>query len=96
MSKTNARVEIVRVFEDGDYVFALLDISKGPMVVEMGPEVRAWATYPGGQSGNPMSSFYDNRIEGWSRGELEEILFPRVEADLPAERIIATMRTENR
>jgi hypothetical protein len=25
------------------------------MVVELGPEVRAWATYPGGQSGDPAS-----------------------------------------
>jgi len=26
------------------------------MVVELGPEVRAWGTYPGGQSGHPASS----------------------------------------
>ncbi len=47
------------------------------MVVELGPEVAAWATYPGGQSGNPASRWYDNRIPLWVAGELEEVLFPR-------------------
>jgi len=46
------------------------------MVVEMGPEVRAWTTYPGGQSGNPASAFYGDRIPQWSAGELEAVLFP--------------------
>ena len=32
------------------------------MVVELGPDIRAWATYPGGQSGNPASSRYRDRI----------------------------------
>jgi len=46
------------------------------MVVELGPEVTAWTTYPGGQSGNPASKWYDNRISTWVDGELEEVLFP--------------------
>ncbi|UCG87202.1 MAG: penicillin acylase family protein [Gemmatimonadota bacterium] len=50
------------------------------MVVQLGPEVTAWATYPGGQSGNPASGWYDNRIPIWVAGELEEVLFP-VSAD---------------
>ncbi len=29
------------------------------MVVELGAEIRAWGNYPGGQSGNPGSKFYD-------------------------------------
>ncbi len=52
------------------------------MVVELGPEVRAWATYPGGQSGNPASRWYTDRMEQWSRGELDEVLFPKQPADL--------------
>ena len=52
------------------------------MVVELGPEVRAWATYPGGQSGNPASPWYTDRIEQWARGELDEVLFPTEPADL--------------
>ncbi|CAN5799672.1 penicillin acylase family protein [soil metagenome] len=49
------------------------------MVVELGPEVQAWATYPGGQSGNPASARYKDRIPMWTRGELEPIHFPRDE-----------------
>jgi len=47
------------------------------MVVDLGPEIRAWSTYPGGQSGNPLSARYRDRVDGWSRGELEEVRFPR-------------------
>ncbi|MEO8140795.1 MAG: penicillin acylase family protein, partial [Gemmatimonadota bacterium] len=32
------------------------------MVVELGPEVRGWGIYPGGQSGNPSSSRYLDRL----------------------------------
>ena len=52
------------------------------MVVELGPEVQAWATYPGGQSGNPASARYKDRIPMWTRGELEPIHFPRDEKAL--------------
>ena len=52
------------------------------MVVELGPEVRAWAIYPGGQSGNPASAWYDNNIERWVDGELDEVLFPKTPDDL--------------
>ena len=54
------------------------------MVVELGPEVRAWGTYPGGQSGNPASSRYDDRLTQWTQGKLAPLRFPRSAADLPA------------
>ena len=47
------------------------------MVVELGSELKAWATYPGGQSGNPISSRYDDRIPLWTRGELQPLHVPR-------------------
>ena len=34
---------------------------------------KAWAIYPGGQSGDPMSSQYDEFIDRWSRNELREL-----------------------
>ena len=52
------------------------------MVVELGPELQAWTTYPGGQSGNPMSSRYRNRIPIWANGELEPVRLPRTPASL--------------
>ncbi|WP_162340121.1 penicillin acylase family protein [Cyclobacterium salsum] len=39
------------------------------MVVEMGPEIQAFGIYPGGQSGNPGSRFYDNMIDKWASGD---------------------------
>ncbi len=39
------------------------------MVVEMGDEPNAFGIYPGGQSGNPGSRFYDNFIPIWAKGE---------------------------
>ncbi len=59
------------------------------MVVELGPEVRAWGIYPGGQSGNPASPLYDDRIAKWAAGQHDEILFPRTVNDLPAKRVTA-------
>jgi penicillin amidase len=52
------------------------------MVVELGPALRAWATYPGGQSGNPVSARYRDRIEQWAKGELEPVRFPAAPAQL--------------
>jgi penicillin amidase len=46
------------------------------MVVELGPEVKAWATYPGGQSGNPASSRYRDRLPLWLSGALEPVRTP--------------------
>ena len=47
------------------------------MVVELGPEIQAWATYPGGQSGNPISTRYRDRIPLWMKGDLEPVRLPR-------------------
>jgi penicillin amidase len=52
------------------------------MVVELGPTVRAWGTYPGGQSGNPASVRYDDRVPLWVEGELAELRFPRRREEL--------------
>jgi len=61
------------------------------MVVELGDTVRAWTTYPGGQSGNPVSPRYDDRIAEWVAGELKPALFPGTPGQLPAERVRATL-----
>ena len=55
------------------------------MVVELGPEVRGWGIYPGGQSGNPASSRYLSGLRRWSAGELDSLRFPRTPAELGGE-----------
>ncbi len=61
-------------------------------VVELAPQVRAWGTYPGGQSGNPVSSRYADRIALWQAGELAELRVPLAAQDLPAEQTSARVR----
>lgn len=38
------------------------------MVVSLTPETQAWGVYPGGESGNPGSKYYDNGIDTWVKG----------------------------
>ncbi|UOQ54387.1 penicillin acylase family protein [Hymenobacter cellulosivorans] len=47
------------------------------MVVALGPQVKAYGVYPGGQSGNPGSAYYENLIDTWSAGQLTELVFLR-------------------
>jgi penicillin G amidase len=54
------------------------------MVVELGPTVRGWGTYPGGQSGNPASPRYDDRLAEWTRGGLSALRFPPAAAEIHA------------
>lgn len=52
------------------------------MVVELGREVRGWGIYPGGQSGNPASSRYLDRLAAWSDGRLDTLFVPRTAAEV--------------
>ncbi len=46
------------------------------MIVSLGDDgVRAWGVYPGGQSGNPGSAFYDNMIPYWTSGKYYALNF---------------------
>ncbi|MEP6951179.1 MAG: penicillin acylase family protein [Ginsengibacter sp.] len=38
------------------------------MVVSLSPETEAYGVYPGGQSGNPGSKFYDDFVNTWVQG----------------------------
>ncbi len=52
--------------------------SHGPswrMIVELSDEVKAWAVYPGGQSGNPGSKYYDNMLSTWVNGAYNPLFF---------------------
>ena len=61
--------------------------TQGPswrMVVELGPQVTAWATYPGGQSGNPASPHYRDFLTKWLAGQLDSLVVPRTPESFPA------------
>lgn len=67
------------------------------MVVELGPEVRGWGTYPGGQSGNPASSRYLSGLAQWSEGQLDTLRFPHDAAELGShQRSVLTLTPADR
>ncbi|NQV40717.1 MAG: penicillin acylase family protein [Candidatus Marinimicrobia bacterium] len=45
------------------------------MLVEMGDHPRAKGIFPGGQSGNPGSPYYDNAVNDWVAGKYYDIHF---------------------
>jgi penicillin amidase len=62
------------------------------MVVELGPDVRGYGTYPGGQSGNPASARYLDRLPLWRDGLLDTLFMPRDTAALAAANVLARLR----
>jgi len=52
---------------------------------------KAYGLYPGGQSGNPASPFYDNMIDKWAKGDLNELLFMKSK-DEKSSRISGTVK----
>lgn len=57
------------------------------MVVELGTPVRAYGVYPGGQSGNPGSPFYESGIDLWAKGDYYELSF------LPSEQAVGQLQS---
>ena len=45
------------------------------MVVHLTDEIEAYGLYPGGQSGNPGSSYYDSFVDSWAAGKYYRLLF---------------------
>jgi len=59
-------------------VINALKRNNGPswrMVVQMGPQIKGYGVFPGGESGNPGSFFYEDMFATWRDGKLNELLF---------------------
>jgi penicillin amidase len=61
------------------------------LVAELGPTIVAHAIYPGGQSANPVSPHYRDRIETWRTGQLDSLRIPRTPDGLSAPHHAATL-----
>ncbi len=48
------------------------------MIVNLTPVTEAYGIYPGGQSGNPGSRYYDNCIDNWSKGKYYQLWMMKV------------------
>ncbi|MFN8252833.1 MAG: penicillin acylase family protein [Ferruginibacter sp.] len=56
----------------GTHIINATKETHGPswrMIVHLTQQTEAYGVYPGGQSGNPGSRFYDNFIDKWAAGE---------------------------
>lgn len=58
------------------------------MIVEMTSPPTALGIYPGGQSGNPGSKYYDNFIDDWAAGKYHNLNF--LQGNIATEAIIST------
>lgn len=68
--------------------------SNGPswrMVVALGKEVKAYGVFPGGESGNPGSPYYDDMVNTWSEGKLNELVYLKSKND-KSKNIISTWK----
>jgi penicillin amidase len=58
------------------------------MIVALGRSVKAYGIFPGGESGNPGSFYYDDMVDTWSSGKLNELVYLQSK-DEKSERIIS-------
>lgn len=64
------------------------------MVVALGDKPEAYGTYPGGQSGNPASPFYKNKIATWASGEYDRIILATRPQDISESLFSITISNE--
>lgn len=78
---------------DGNIINAVTH-SHGPswrMVVQMTTTTEAYGVYPGGESGNPGSKYYDNYVDYWVKGKYYKLWFMN-DADKADKNIKWTMK----
>lgn len=78
----------------GKMTINALSEGNGPswrMVVELGKNPKGHGVFPGGQSGNPGSFFYDDMIDKWAKGKLYDLFFMQ-SADDNSAKIISTLK----
>ncbi|MEO6820108.1 MAG: penicillin acylase family protein [Ginsengibacter sp.] len=64
------------------------------MIVSLTPKTQAYGVYPGGQSGNPGSKYYDDFIDNWVQGKYYP-LWVMTPEDFKSDRIVAKMSFSN-
>ncbi len=65
------------------------------MVVALGKEIKAWGVYPGGQSGNPGSKYYDTAVAQWANGKYYELFFMKNAVDR-SQGILSEVKMKNK
>lgn len=78
----------------GKMTINALNENNGPswrMVIELGKTPKGHGVFPGGQSGNPGSPFYDDMIDTWASGKLYDLFFMQT-ADDSSAKIISQLK----
>lgn len=94
MAKIPGFASKVLITGGGKMTINALNESNGPswrMVVELGKMPKGHGVFPGGQSGNPGSPFYDNMIDTWAGGKLYDLFFMQT-ADDSSAKIISQLK----
>jgi penicillin amidase len=60
------------------------------MIVHLTDEIEAYGSYPGGQSGNPGSKYYDNFVNDWAEGKYNTLWFMK-KSEAADKRVIGKM-----
>lgn len=71
----------------GRYIINATTETHGPswrMIVHLSDDTEAYGVYPGGQSGNPGSHFYDMFVDSWAEGKFYPLRVAKTEADAKA------------
>jgi penicillin amidase len=59
------------------------------MIVDEGA-MKAYIVYPGGESGNPGSAYYDNMVNTWAKGQYYEADFIKQGDELEAKKLFVS------
>lgn len=82
----------------GTHVVNATKATHGPswrMIVQLGATTEAYGIYPGGQSGNPGSPYYDNSVQDWVHGNYYQLrIFGPQHKDDPAVKFRMLMEPE--
>ncbi len=87
----------LKVGGSGDAVNATTT-THGPserIIVEMGTPVKAWHTYPGGQSGNPGNPHYTRFLDSWMKGTYFPVHFYKSKGDYTDQTIFTQTLSPN-
>ena len=83
----------LHVYSGGNVgVINATNTTNGPswrMIVDEGA-MKAYVVYPGGESGNPGSAYYDNMIGSWAKGQYYEANFIKQGNDLGAKKLFVS------
>lgn len=86
-------LSFMHVYNGGGYgIINATSATNGPswrMIVDEGT-MKAYVVYPGGESGNPGSAYYDNMVKTWANGQYYEANYIKTGDELGAKKLFVS------